>query len=284
MKVAHLILAHDNPLQLERLINRLTYPGDVVFIHLDKKTEIMPFQFLQDRPDVFFVQNRVRVYWGTYSIVEATVNSFEEIIGSGIDCQYINLLSGADYPLQPLQKFHAFLEAYPGKAFMSFMDIQESWTEAVTRITQYHLNNFNFPGQYMLQRFINLTMPKRVIPDNLIPVGRSQWFTASADCIRYILDYWHQNPRLRRFLQFTWGCDEFIFQTLLYNSSYYEHMVNDNLRYVDWSAQRVSPETLTLADTEVLLASDAFFARKFNMQQHPQILDLIDERLQAVSL
>ncbi|WP_158827175.1 beta-1,6-N-acetylglucosaminyltransferase [Mucilaginibacter lacusdianchii] len=283
MKVAHLILAHENPRQLERLITRLSYDGDAVFIHLDKKTDIIPFLPLQQLPGVFFINNRVKVYWGTYSIVEATVNSFEEIMNAGVSYDYINLLSGADYPLQPIHKFRSFLAQHPGKAFMSFMDIQESWTEAVTRITQYHLNNFNFPGQYLLQRFINLTMPERAIPDNLIPVGRSQWFTASAACINYILDYWHQNPRLRRFLQFTWGCDEFIFQTILYNSPFYGHMVNNNLRHIDWSAQRVSPKVLTLADQEVLLNSDAFFARKFDIHQ-PQILDIIDERLLAQSL
>jgi hypothetical protein len=283
MRVAHLILAHNNPQQLERLVNRLIYAGDAVFIHLDKKTDILPFMHLKIIPGVFFIQRRIKVYWGTYSIVEATINSFEEIVNSGTEYEYINLLSGADYPVKPIGQFRDYLKANPDKVFMSFANIKEVWTEAIPRVTQYHLNGFRFPGHNLLQRLINFTMPKRVIPRNLTLVGRSQWFTASGQSVKYILDYWHQNPKLRRFLQFTWGCDEFVFQTILYNSPYHQSMVNDNLRYIDWSAGLASPRVLTVADQDAVLSSDAFFARKFDLQQ-PEILDLIDEQLQSLSL
>jgi len=73
-----------------------------------------------------------------------------------------------------------------------------------------------------------------------------------------------KNKNVKRFFQFTWGSDEIIFQTILYNSIYREDMVNDNLRYIDWSAGQASPKTFTIEDAPTLLNSGKLFARKFN--------------------
>jgi hypothetical protein len=40
MRLAHLILANDNPTQLERLVKRLSTDESDIYIHLDIKTEI----------------------------------------------------------------------------------------------------------------------------------------------------------------------------------------------------------------------------------------------------
>src|SRR5471030_579261 len=109
MKLAHLILAHNEPKQLERLVTRLAHPDATVYIHLDKKTDIIPFAHLKEYENVVFVKDRVKVYWGTYNIVDATLNGFKEIISSGHRYDHINLLSGQDYPLKSQQHIHDFL-------------------------------------------------------------------------------------------------------------------------------------------------------------------------------
>jgi hypothetical protein len=54
-------------------------------------------------------------------------------------------------------------------------------------------------------------------------------------------------------------------------------MVNDNLRYIDWSEGKASPKTFTMNDLPILLHSDKLFARKFNADIDANILNEFDK-------
>ncbi|MCD8739488.1 beta-1,6-N-acetylglucosaminyltransferase [Mucilaginibacter roseus] len=278
MKLAHLILAHNHPEQLERLINKLAHPDADVYVHIDAKVNLRPFENLRSIKNVYFITNRIKIYWGAFNMVEATVNSLKQIINSG-NYNYINLLSGHDYPLQPANEFLEYLRINPGKAFMSSLVAETDCRDLLPRIEKYYLDNYRFPMRYRAQRLINRILPRRKMPGNMVLVGRSQWFTLSIECIDFILKYWDAHPAFRRFMTFTWGPDEFIFQTILYNSPLRDKMVNDDLRYIDWSAGGKNPKTLTMDDADKLLESKKFFARKFDVQRHPDVLDYIDKHL-----
>lgn len=277
MKLAHLILAHNEPRQLERLVKSLLHPDADIYIHLDKKTDIGLFENLRRLENVFFIKSRIKVYWGSYNILKATLNGFKEIIASGKNYNYLNLLSGQDYPLKSPEYIHNYLNKNPGIAFMNYLLVEPDWPEALPRIQQYHFTNFKIPGRYILQKIVNKLLPKRSLPDRLIPVGRSQWFTIPLECVTYIINYWENNTKLRRFIKYTWAPDEFIFQTILYNSEYKNRMVNNDLRYIDWSGGGVSPKMLTMADADSLATSGKLFARKFDINKDVAVLDFIDQ-------
>lgn len=277
MKIAHLILAHSEPEQLNRLIKRLWHDDADFYIHIDLKTPIADFLFLADAEHVFFIKKREKVFWGAYSIVQATVNGFEEIIRSGKRYDYINLLSGQDYPLKPVNEIHNFLKSNMGKAFMHTLSVNDEWTEAIPRITKYHLANYSFRGKFTVEKMMNICLPDRKMPNGLIAVGRSQWFTITPKHAAYIVEYLKQNKNVKRFFTYTWGCDEIIFQTILYNSKFREDMVNDNLRYIDWSEGKANPKTFTIKDADTLLHCGKLFARKFSVKTDVSILDYIDK-------
>ncbi len=279
MKTAYLILVHNNPKQLERLIRRINFPGVDIFIHVDKKSSIEPFLFLFTRTNVFIVTKRVRVAWGAYSIVQATVNGFEQIVASGIQFDVIHLISGQDYPLKPNQEIQDFFQANIGKAFMHTLDVATDWKEAIPRIEHYHLTNYKFTGKYWLERLIRKCLPKRKMPNDLVAVGRSQWFSISLIQMKYIVQYLKSNQKIVRFFTFTWAPDELVFQTILFASIHKQDMVNDNKRYIDWSEGKASPKLLTINDKNALQESGQFFARKFNQDHDSNILDWIDEHL-----
>ena len=282
MKVVHLIMAHNLPLpeQMARFINRLRHPDAIIYVHMDLKFDVTSFkQYFAQYPDVRFIKNREKVYWAGYSMIQATVSSFKEILEEQKDFDYLNLLSGQDYLLKPIQEFHHFLEQHPGKAFMHTLDVKTEWQEAIGRVEEYHLNSFRFPGKYVLQQFLNKIMPKRTMPGNMIAVGRSQWFTLSRKHIKYIVEELARNKELVRFFKLSWAPDEMIFQTILYNSPFRTDMVNDNLRYIDWSEGNKNPKTFTSEDFEPIMQSGKFFARKFSSSHDVKILDLIDQQL-----
>ena len=137
----------------------------------------------------------------------------------------------------------------------------------------------NFPGKHKVLGMINKLAPKRKMPLNLVPVGRSQWFTITPACAGYIVDYVRQHKQVERFFKMSWAPDEMIFQTILYNSPWKKDMVNDNLVYVDWSNGGASPKVLTMADADALDRSAKLFARKFNPEIDTEILDHLDKTI-----
>jgi len=276
MKLAHLILAHTDPGQLARLVGRLRDEQADIYIHLDLKTDIAPFRFLADQQGVYFIGKRVKVSWGSYSIVQATLNSFEEILNTGRQYHHINLISGQDYPLKKASEIRQFLAANPGKIFMHCLSVEREWHEAIPRITGYHLANYTFKGKYTVQRILTAILPKRRLPKGFEAMGRSQWLTATPESLRYAIDYVKNNAWVSRFFKMSWAADELIFQTILHNSPYKERIVNDNLLYVDWSEKKASPKVLTMDDVPAMVASGKLFARKFNSSVDTKVLDYLD--------
>jgi hypothetical protein len=280
MKLAHFILVHNKPEQLRRLVSKLEHPDVFIFVHVDKKADIKSFEAaLAHCKHVVFISKRIDVIWASYRMVEATIEAFKQILNYPIQFDYINILSGQDYPLKKTDSFLQFLSENPGKAFMQSEDMMVQWKEAVPRITRYHFVNLKMPGKYQFEKYINRVMPMRKMPGGLIGVGRSQWFTFTPKHAAYCIDELEQQPALKRFFKFTWGSDEFVFQTLLYNSIFRHDMVNQNYRYVDWSEGNPNPKILRIIDFELMAQTNAFFARKFDEESDPIILDEIDKQL-----
>ena len=278
-KVAHLILAHQNPDQVIRLAKTLVYASHDVYVHVDKKTSIGPFEELLHIPNTYLISQQKRVDWGAYNIVDATLSAMAEIVNKE-PYDFINLLSGADYPLVRPSVVDHFLNSHPRQTFIEFYRQGSPWWEqAKVRTEKIHLTNYRFRGKYLLQKLINQFPFRRKLPLEFELVGHSQWFTMASIHVSYILDFVKKHPAIVRFFKHTWGADEFFFQTILYNSPFKEALMNDNLRYIDWSEHNPSPKNLTTSDFEALKRSGKFYARKFDEAFESTILNRIDSLL-----
>jgi len=277
MKIAHLILVHKDPAQLARLLDKLSHPNADVYVHIDKKTPVEEFIKVCKRPNVYIIKNRVKVHWGSYSIVQATLNGFKQILSAKKGYDYINLLSVSDYPIKSTAEIHDYFAKHPDRIWMEYLTEQSEWWQKIkTRVTKYHLTDYNFKGSYMLSTLLNMFFPDRVAPDNLEFVGRSQWLTITEEAARYVIYYLQENPKVEKFFKLTWGADEVLIQTILYNSHLRDKIVNNNLRYTDWSENKESPKLLTMADAPKLRISPHLFARKFDMAIDAEILNFLD--------
>lgn len=274
MKIAHLILAHKNPAQLERLLNALDHPGFDFYIHIDKKTDDRPFRYLFDRPSVFPVVNRTSIYWAGYGTIQATINGFKEIPRK---YDYVNVISAQDFPIKPADYIYQYIANRNGKEFITCESIDGSWSEAASRVRKYHLINWRIPGRHRLETLINKLLPARKFPFDHKIVGRANWFTLTPEAINYSLDFIDRHPELVRYYKLCWGADEFIFSTILYNSTFKERII-DNLVYVDWSGPKTGhPKILRAEDFGRLTASPKLFARKFDMETDSVIFSLLED-------
>jgi hypothetical protein len=279
MKVAHLILAHAYPQMLERLVKKLLHPSADIYIQLDKKTDMLAFAHLATIENVQFVDKRIKTEWGDYSLVEATLTGFKYILDTGLTYSHINLLSGQDYPIRPLDEFHDFLVRNLDTSFIKAVDLRgDEWPDGKDRLIKYSLGDYRLPGKYKWQTLANKFLPRRQLPASLIPYGRSQWLTITPECAQYAIGVIQNDAALRRYFRMTWAVDEIFFQTILFNSPLKEKLINDNLRYIEqFGAKR--PNIFTLKDAPKLIASGCFFARKFDDEADMLVYEALDSNV-----
>lgn len=282
MRVAHIIIAHKNPLQLERMLKRMQHPMFDFYIHIDKKVDIADYQYLTGIKGVSLINKRLNCNWGGYSTLQAMVGSLKEVIFTGVNYGFYNLLSGQDYPLKSNEEIYQYLLRNREKSFIYFDDEESEWWEnAVHRFQRYHLTDFNFKGKTFIEGLINKFMPLRKFPlaKKLYGGSKSSWWTLNKEGAIYVSKFFVNETKMSKFLKFCWGTDEFVIPTILMNSPLKDNVVNNNLRYIEFPEGKANPKLLGLKDMDLLMSSDMLFARKFDIEVSTEGLDKIDEIL-----
>ena len=99
MRLAYLVLAHDKPSQLARLVAALRAEDVGIFVHIDRAAPIEPFVTAVPRAlEVEWTDHRVDVHWAGFGMVRATLELMSTAVRRG-PFDYLALLSGVDYPI-----------------------------------------------------------------------------------------------------------------------------------------------------------------------------------------
>jgi hypothetical protein len=139
------------------------------------------------------------------------------------------------------------------------------------------LNKISGSSKHKIRKFIKLPRINHQLPYKLEPYGGSAYFCLTKKHVDYILKYLKDKPKLITFFKHAFAPDEIFFQTIILNSALKDTVINDNLRYIDWSKKVMLPAlTLTIDDADNLLNSPKLFARKFDIELDEKVLDLIN--------
>lgn len=275
-------MVHKNPAQVRRLLLAMAHEGFDFYIHLDSNVNIKEFECLRQVPGVRFTSRRFAMRWASYKFTSAIFECVRDILAGPVKYDFINLLSGQDYPIKPADTIYRFFAQHQGYSFLSFEPEGSAWWQhARSRIELYHTTYFKFRGQYLLQNISNRLLPKRRFPLNYDLYGGADgsWWTMTTECAAYLIKFVDTHHKLRIFSLFTWGSDEFLIATILMNSPFKSTIVNNNYRYIDWSEGAANPRILTVTDYPKLAHAQKLFARKFDATHDADILNLIDRSL-----
>lgn len=275
MRLAFIILSHKNPQQLCRLLSRLQHPAIDCFVHLDAKAEINDWQEAMNMPGVYFIEKRVNVTWAGYGTIQAALNGIAAVADTGQAYGFLHLISAQDYPLVDMNLFHDFFCAHASQQFLDLLPPGEL-QRVMSKITSFHFEDLRLPGKYTIAAWLNKILPKRQHPLKLEVYGGSLWWSLTQECANWCLEYINAHPELERFYKYTWGGDEFIFQTIIMNGPFKNSVQNNYLRYIDWSEGKANPKTFTLSDFNKIIQSGKLLARKFDLEKTPALLDKID--------
>jgi hypothetical protein len=289
LKLAYLILAHTNAKQLRRLAERLQNVNTWVFIHLDHKTPYTKdFSTIgEEVPNASFISSRVNIRWGAYSIVQAILNALQEIVNTGIGFDYINLMSGFDYPIKDNAYIYNFLMTNSRHEFIHHrqLPVDEFPEGRMDRIWYYYdydnkHSEFGSPGSHAYEIEMRRRDIKRRFIQGLQPYHGSMWWCLTGSCVEYILNTVRSNREITNFFRYTAFPDEQFFQTMVMNSPFAQNAPGGNLWYLDWREPNAfHPKTLNIRDFPALKDSSALYARKLNENTDPRLLDIIDRQL-----
>lgn len=290
MNHAFLIMAHDSPELLVRIINRLEAPNHFFFIYLDKKNQcgnedMIKYIYhhcpISGGGEKIVIKNG-NVYYGGYSMIQAEIRLLKYAFkNKNID--YFHLISGHDYPCKSNIEFDSFFESCDnGRSFMKFDSDEQHilWQQKIfDRVSNWYLHDFDnkFKHRYRIERFLNSHCPRK---QNYEFFAGWNWFSWHRNLVQWVLSYLNRHPRFRWRFMFTDCCDEVIFHTLL--QSRMEELNIDrfnSLRYIDWFPNRQA-ETLPLIlderDYEAIISSNAMFCRKVFIGESDKLLDMLD--------
>jgi hypothetical protein len=282
MRLAYLILSHRLPDQLVRLVGSLRDRGNSFFLHIDKRAgSEMPRTVLArlgDDPSVHFVPPQT-CYWGSFGIVQATIEGIRTLIESNTPFDRLILLSGQDYPIKPQRYIKAFLERQDNQQFIESFPLTEpnKWSEHtgpykdLNRILHWHLN--------FRSRFLHIPI-RRSLPRRMQPYGGSQWWCLSQACVEYVHRFIQHNRKVVDYFRHAFIADELFFHTIVSNSPFADRVTGSCLTYQDWDTPAPPyPAILDRGYLQTLKASHKLFARKFDETKDPDVLDAIDEQL-----
>jgi hypothetical protein len=283
MKNAYLILAHTNPEQIKLLIDNLDYlQSTSFFIHIDAKSRIEKRLkiLLGKGSNIFFVSERVNVFWGGFSQVEATLNLLRLAYNyyKGTSKVYFHLISGMDFPIKSNAFIYDFYEKNYGTQYIEYNELPyKGWSNngGIDRLKYYwfmdDMDRKESHKLYLVQKELNIINKHYSVKHRYY--GGSQWWSITIDCIKYILDKTVNHSVIDMFKR-TFCADEIFFHTMILKSQKF-NVCNNNMRYIDWISGPDYPKTLDMSDINKINLSGNLFARKINSLSTPDIINYL---------
>lgn len=302
MQKNYLILAHKNPLQLGRMIERLDDGASKFFIHLDAKTPIEPFAACLEGGHIRFIEPRERCVWGDFSIVRATIHLME---AASKEQGIFILMSGQDYPIQSQGYINAFSESNKGFDFIEIEPLEEKWKPKMVKdkLEHYHIlhseerGNSNcyapfahcsvfqklrtlmhlLKGRLSRKNFRLLcSLPKRVAPFERQYAG-SQFWAFSERTFYAVLHYIREHKAaLEEYYKYTSSPDEIYFHSVLMHLVAKDSTIKlkEQITYVNYF--RKNNVFVTEDFDKLTSAKGKLFARKFDTDIDIEILNKLD--------
>ena len=302
MQKNYLILAHKNPLQLGRMIERLDDGASKFFIHLDAKTPIEPFAACLEGAHIRFIDKRERCVWGDFSIVQATIRLME---AASKEQGIFILMSGQDYPIQSQGYINDFLERNKEFDFIEIEPLEEKWKPKMVKdkLEHYHIlhseergnSNCYAPFRHcsVFQKLRTLThllkgrlsvknfkllcsLPKRVAPFERQYAG-SQFWAFSERTFYAVLHYIREHKAaLEGYYKYTSSPDEIYFHSVLMDLVAKDSTIKlkDPITYVNYF--RKNNVFITEDFDKITSAKGKLFARKFDTDIDIEILNKLD--------
>ncbi len=284
------MLVHKDPQLLCRAMNVLSDGECGFFIHVDRKAEIAQFGAASGQ-SIEFCDQRVPVYWGEFSQIEATLLLIKKALSSSTAYDYFVFFQGGTYPLRTGRYIQRFLQTNNDREFINLVRMPAPGYPLSK------INELRYPSTMQVHRLAARVAGKfglarrdyRRHLRGLDAYSGDAYWVLSRKAVQHIIEFDRNNPHVAAFFRNTLTSDEMFFQTILGNSPF-RSQVRRSLVYLDWPKNGNHPAMLSdfhvrnfelqervLVDNEWGLG-EMLFARKLS-DGRLDLLDRIDEMI-----
>ena len=221
---------------------------------------------------------------GGYSQIDCTMRLIEAAVLFKYD--YYHYLSGVDFPVKTKAAILKYFQENEGYQYIHFERpiVQEKYVDRL----RYH-SFFQDSGSLFLQNIDKVIrrLERIVKYDRLNNKGLklqygTNWFSITHEFAEWLIN---QKEWIQKIFSNTRCGDELFIQTMLVNSPFSdqlkEYAFNDDyrscMRFIDW--KRGKPYVFRMENLHELLNSPYLFARKFDLNIDPEIIDALYSRL-----
>jgi hypothetical protein len=284
---AVLILAHQSPELLGRLVRRLESYGASCLIHIDAKADIAPFEEACSSMSARFIRPRTKVTWGGFSIVEATISLLEAALAEPRFTHFL-LISGDTYPVKPRGQFRHLI-ARPFDQISGYVIAPDSETYKRISHTYYpntlqpfapdrrDRNSSQAPEKKKASMQVRRAyrMKKAGFPWRYSKGG--QWWSLTRETVERCMEVVKSQPELVEWFTCSLVPDEAFFQTIIENFG--ASRIGAGMPvYTVWDPRSTAHPLVFTDSSEIerLKRAVSPLARKFSLNQGSLLLDLLD--------
>jgi len=275
LKQAILITAYKNFDHLEEIVKCFDLNFEI-YIHIDRKNKVSPeiLASLERFENVKLVSQKYKVNWGGFNHLKSILHLSKKALENPFNF-YFHLISGHDYPIKNRFEFASFFKKHRNSEFIDCFSLPKpDWADSggMDRIMYYNFQDVfdakNIKYKTMMNRIVELQKMlkiKRSFPAGMPKLyGGSTWWSLSRECLQYVVNYTTKHRVVFNRFKSTFCSEEFYFPSVIMNSPFANSVEKTNKRFIDWTYRNGNnPAVLDESDTQVLLDSKDFFARKF---------------------
>jgi hypothetical protein len=272
VNLAYVITAHRSPAQLKRLLRAIYTPANAYVLHIDSKAPADVHAVAREFSAQYANASVIRsesILWGSWRLARAQIRGMQEALRLSPDWDYCHNISAQDYPLRTQEQIAQQLAA--GKAGANYIEVLD-FAKAGEKPRK-RLEYFWIPWRGTMKKLLRRRSPRFKV------YWGSNHFTLTRAACEHVVNS-DISRKMQRYFRFALCADELVFQNAIMHgpAALADSVAGKTYRKLTW-AGGPHPKTYTMADLDDLLASDAWFARKFDESVDAKILDELDARL-----
>ena len=301
MNLAYIISAYTDPPQLQRLVKAL-HPDAHFFIHIDRKSDIQPFQALLQGENIHFLSERADVRWGTIRQVDFQMALLKAAIDHPVTFDHIFMLTGQDYPIWSNARITHWLAEQgereqlcgacvnrEGPTYREQRKLYQSFRPLFDLPHLSARNNLRLAVLYRKMRHvIGQKKPLWLTVDGQrwdLYKGSDYW-CISEQLAKYIYNMYNTHPEIRRYFADSFAPSETLIQTIAFNSPQWAErcmlrkgeypglVALTPLHFIIYSgAIRIMQDF----DYSMLIDSGKMFVRKLQSGRSDSLITLLDQ-------
>ena len=213
--------------------------------------------------------------WGEWSLVQAELDIYQEVVRTYGDCSHVHFMSGSDMPLRPVDEILQFLGRNKNIDFVELVDIERE--RFIVQGSHMDRLVYRYPFNFLHQRMLfeaslklqKLFRLRRALPSHLKPHMGGQFKTLQLSTVIKLLEVIKNEPKVKHFFSNSWIPDESFIPTLiatLSSQGKLEGEIMPSLTYRVFDNDG-KPINLKKDQLEHYRDSQFYFARKYSVSE-----------------